>query len=591
MINYQNKKFKIIRFKTLAICLFFSLIFSCNITFPAVAKADNPIRKIWSGWLPYYGIAKGVPSTLNNLDLTSEISPFWYTYTNNQNIKDLYSSANPNLPVASTIAQLKSNGLKLLPTLTDGMSKNAMANLIANPSLQSNLINQISNLVSANQFDGIELDFENFAFVDSLDSWTTTQPNWINFIKNLSTSLHAANKLLAIDSPVQFDPTSGKKGYWVYSWKDIAPYIDRLRIMGYDYSVSKPGPIGPINWEENSLKYAVTVIPASKIYLGIPGYGRNWITQISGVCPSDVATTVSTKAPASTFVQNGAQVLASNLNANIVYDSATAEATFTYQKTYNGFTGNQSPTSCTVTGTAWFQNDQSFLARANLVSKYHLGGLAEWTLGFENSDTMNQIRSFAASIAPDQVLALLTSNQDQVPWGVPINLQAHFNLKDTTAVTGASTHLQRKDSLGNWQDISTGTSDNLGNISFDLISANSGSIRIITDSTWDKAASVSKTFNFQVLPKINLSAPLSVPYQEQFSITGNAIPANVNEQMQLYLNSRLIDKYNLTTSGLFSLMARAERKGINIYQVKVVDLNPNKKNQEISSAELVVLVR
>jgi len=44
--------------------------------------------------------------------------------------------------------------------------------------------------------------------------------------------------------------------------------------MTYDYSVAKPGPIGPISWTEKTLKYAISIMSPSKVYIGLPGYGR-----------------------------------------------------------------------------------------------------------------------------------------------------------------------------------------------------------------------------------------------------------------------------------------------------------------------------
>ena len=43
------------------------------------AQADNPPRKILSGWIPYYSIKTSLPAAINNADLIREVMPFWYT--------------------------------------------------------------------------------------------------------------------------------------------------------------------------------------------------------------------------------------------------------------------------------------------------------------------------------------------------------------------------------------------------------------------------------------------------------------------------------------------------------------------------------
>jgi spore germination protein YaaH len=180
---------------------------------------------------------------------------------------------------------------------------------------------------------------------------------------------------------------------------DISQDIDRLRIMAYDYSVAKPGPIGPITWTENTLKYAVSVMPASKVFVGLAGYGRDWVTKVDGVCPADVAKTVAVGAKAATFIMSNAVNLAAGYGATINYDDINQEANFTYQKVYNGNTATGLSTSCTATRVAWYQDSRSYQTRAQLVAKYRLGGLAAWTIGFEDQQAMGNIRSVALSIA------------------------------------------------------------------------------------------------------------------------------------------------------------------------------------------------
>jgi spore germination protein YaaH len=194
------------------------------------------------------------------------------------------------------------------------------------------------------------------------------------------------------------DPTGKQRGYYVYAWAAIAPYIDRLRIMTYDYSVSKVGPIGPISWAERTVQYAIKVMAPSKVFVGIAGYGRDWVTSVAGVCPANVASVIKPGAKAATFLMRNAQDLAATYGVTPTYDAKFGESTFTYQKVYNGNTSGGLATSCTATRTVWYQDAQSYALRAALVDKYRLGGLAAWTIGMEEPLAVEGIRNVATKL-------------------------------------------------------------------------------------------------------------------------------------------------------------------------------------------------
>ena len=146
------------------------------------------------------------------------------------------------------------------------------------------------HLAVANGYAGLDLDYEQFGFADGTSTWSSTRPNWVAFIVALSRGLHAQAKLLAVTVPPTYNGSRvNGSGYWVYDDGAIAPWIDRLRIMAYDYSLGSPGPVAPLYWVEAILRYAVTIVPPSKLQVGVPAYGRTWVTGISGTCPAGVA--------------------------------------------------------------------------------------------------------------------------------------------------------------------------------------------------------------------------------------------------------------------------------------------------------------
>ena len=494
---------------------------------PALAENPQP-RKIYSGCIPYYGMKTSLPAALNNADLIREVMPFWYTLKYNSNkvtISDLYSPANPSVPIATPLATMKNAGMLIIPTITDGTDKLVLSNLLSSEAGRTAAVNEINQLVLDRNFDGIDLDFEGFAFVDGNTTWNKTKPYWVAFIKQLSTTLRANGKLLSVTTPYLLDPATGKKGYFVYAWEEIATDIDRLRIMTYDYSVAKPGPIGPLSWTESTVKYATSIMPASKVFLGLAGYGRDWVTKVTGVCPADVAKSVVAGAKAATFLMSNAANLAAGYGATITYNETHQEATFTYQKVYNGNTSTGLSTSCTATRVAWYQDARAFEVRANLVGKYRLGGVVAWTIGFEEPQAMEKIRNVALSIAPDKVLSSITSDFTEFTYGQLINLTGTFTLADKQPIAALPVKVEVRNSLDqSWREITTLTTGLDGKVSLPIYLGVNQNIRLRSDGTWERLEGISNEQIIKVKPQIKIKAPTSVAMNSKISISGIVNP-------------------------------------------------------------------
>jgi len=520
---------------------------------PTPTPDVNPPRKILSGWIPYYSVKTAVPCALAHPELISEVTPFWYTLKDAKTIQDNYSAGNPSLPIAGTIAQLKAAGYLLLPTITDGTAtdpktgKNVqlvLSKLLADPTSEKSIITAITNLVSSNAYDGIDLDWENFAYVDPISTWSTTQARWVTFIAHLSAALHAQGKLLSVTTPPLFDPATGKKGYYLYAWSQIGSMIDRLRIMAYDYSTSTPGPIGPISWTESAVQYAISVMPASKVIVGIPGYGKDWVTKVAGTCPSlpiNYLKTVSTTASPATFVMHDAAGLAAAYGATPVYQDKFGESTFTYQKIYNGTTADGSLTTCTATRTAWYQDAKGFALRAGLVAKYRLGGIAEWTFGMEDPTAMDAIKAVALSIAPDQVIATLTSTSSNSVIGDLISLTSSLKKKDTTSFVGIPVQIEMKTSDGIWRPLDCGISKPYcaisgadGSITTPpiLLSENT-TIHALTEKAWDRLPGVTSELAVKVSRVLSWNIPTSMRHGASYTVSGVIQPRTAGVKISL----------------------------------------------------------
>jgi spore germination protein YaaH len=597
---------------------------------PPALAADNQPRKIVSGWIPYYSTKTVMPfikklptlptpaanspvtceaneysaedmALLNssylftNKDLMKEVMPFWYSLKTPTLIRDDYSTANPSWPIANTICLMRKSGLKLIPTITDGTDKLVLSGYLAKPEVRTTIVKTIVDLVNKYSFDGIDLDFEGFAFVDGNTTWPKTAPNWVLFVKELSVALRAQQKLLSISAPYAFNPAEKQKGYYVYSWAQIASSIDRLRIMTYDYSVAKPGPIGPISWTEKTLQYAISIMPASKVFIGLPGYGRDWITSVAGTCPVTAPPGLKAGAKAATFRMNYAAAKAAIDQAVPVFDVKSSEATYSYQQTFNGLTAKGAATACTVNRTVWYQNDRSYLERMNLVAKYRLGGAALWTLGMEDVAATTAMRNVALAIAPDTVLSTLTVEQVNSKgtfYGGVFTLKSTLTLKDKSPVAGIPVSLEIKRANENsWTPIAELISSVDGSVSVPITIGANASFRFTTQGTWERAESLSNEGKVVLLSRIVLERPTSVKSGKELIVKGTLLPvlAGQGVVLQKFVSGKWQNIGTTTTTGAngeFQVSLIEAKKGVIKLRVQITT-----KDEQVLTPEFTVVVR
>jgi spore germination protein YaaH len=554
----------------------------------ANADEEKLPRKILTGWMPYYSVKNSMAAILANKDLMGEVSPFWYSLTSATAIKDQYASAKLTIPKKTHLDILRANGLLIIPAITDGTKKLVLSGLLAKPSTRSQVVNTITKLVLTNNYDGIDLDLEGFAFSDGTASWAKTSTSWVLFIKELSTLLHANGKILSMTTPVVFDPAKKRGGsYWVYNWPETAPYIDRLRIMTYDYSTSRPGPIGPLEWTEATAAYAATLMPPSKIWLGVPGYGRDWITKVTGKCPATYAKLIKAGAKAAVFTANKGIGLASTYGAVPVYSEKMGEVTFTYEKTYTEGTA-----SCTATRVAWYQNSRAYLARMELVAKYKLGGLTQWTLGQEDAETMPALREYAKSISPDVIIASLASNKSEGLYGEKSRISALFTLSDKRPAAALPISIEaRGEDEVEWKVIGEATTSVTGIAEWDLILGRNMRFRAISPGSWERLSATSNELAVSVKPVLEINAPTVAKAGVEFAISVRAVPNEGSFNLEEFVKGKWvqIDQVTLgapTESVLFNVTSTA--RGFHKYRITTV---PSPRLLGKVSEEFTVLIR
>ena len=267
----------------------------------AQPTADNPAARpealtapahFVSGWVPYWGTTASRSAIINRSNSIGDVTPLFYGTNNDGTLRLL----GPQAQLDATITATRNAGRPLIVGIFDSTGKGIMSGILDNPSTRTAHVQTIVNLAVSKGYDGIDLDYEVFAFSHPRSEWPAITEDWVLFVSELSTALHNNGKLLSVTvPPVWFDSGGITRGYTVYAQDMIANAVDRLRLMVYDWSVSAPGPIAPMDWVNRVIAYSSAVVPVSKLQLGVPAYGRHWVTKKNATesCPDGAIRTDS----------------------------------------------------------------------------------------------------------------------------------------------------------------------------------------------------------------------------------------------------------------------------------------------------------
>ena len=519
------------RSRLLIFGLLISLLASVGITTNATAE-DRQLRKIFSGWMTDYstygdttkGQIQAMDYVVANAEMFGQILPFWYTITSATKIKDKYVTQN-SIDKAIPTTTLQSLGIKVLPTITDSTKEGELSKILGNDANRASLIKTITDLVLVNQFDGIDLNFEGFAYVDKIATWPTIQPRWVKFVSELSVSLHAQNKLLSVTTPYLLDPTTGKKGYYHYAWPEISSYIDRLNIMFYDYHKydTKPGPIGPISWFEPSLIYALKTVAPYKIYLGTPNYGYNWVTKVTGVCPTNTPASEKTSSNAAIIHQLKAQAILDKPGAVATYNEKFGETNVLYTAEFNGVNTSGAPTSCKVNHSAWYVDARGYFARAKLVEKYKLGGISEWEIGYGDNLAIAEVKKVAIAMGQDKVVGAAEASSEIGNYGEGISFSGSFKLADGRPVANVPVFIEIKRASGNVRKPITQTATD-GTFQTKILLGESSNISFTTDETLERTSGITPERTIGISRLVSWNIPASMKRGITYKISGQLQP-------------------------------------------------------------------
>jgi GH18 family chitinase len=325
-------------------------------------------------WAPYWALDASLAELDQRAGSMRELSPFWFNATGVDTIE-----VDPNASAELTeqfLDTARSSDAQIVPSIMDALPAGGMAAILADPATRSAHVAALRSFAADGDYDGLDLDYEQFAFADGRDTWAATRPNWVAFIDELGAALHADGRTLTVSIPPVYDAErTDDSGYWVYDYGAIVDHVDHIRIMAYDYSVDEPGPIAPLAWVESAIEGTIEASgQPDKLVLGLPAYGRNWPVLTAGDCPE-------------AEVQGRTTVSARSVDELIELRDATPEPVadtgewvFEYDLEVTDGT-----TSCVQTRRVHYVDGDGIRQRMDLAREHGLGGVALWALGFDDA--------------------------------------------------------------------------------------------------------------------------------------------------------------------------------------------------------------
>lgn len=325
----------------------------------ANSRSNCTLNKMIFGWHPYW--QNGLEANYQ-WNLLSDLCFFGYEVDASTGNAVSTHGWSTNNAVTTALAQGKK--VHLCVTLFSNH-----ATFFGSSSAQTTLINNLINLIQTRGAHGINIDFEGVP--------SSQSANMTNFMINLSNALHAANPnyqlsicLYAVDWSNVFDEPV------------LSQYVDFFTIMGYDYywsGSSQAGPNDPLygftDGYDRSLSRTITYyinagIPANKLVLGLPYYGREWET-VSNAIPSN---TTGNNVFSRTFrvVKNNTSGFYTSTNAQ--YNQRSQTTAYIFQ---NSGTWRQ----------CWITEGYGMRRRFDLVNQRGLKGIGIWALGYDDGYT------------------------------------------------------------------------------------------------------------------------------------------------------------------------------------------------------------
>ena len=283
-----------------------------------------------------------------SLPYMSCLTPFTYGITAGGELLPLEDAG-----LLSAARELGSLPLMHLSSMTEeGQFDNQRSGLVlTDPGIRRAFIASVLDTVRRRGYRGVDVDFE---FVPA-----EQRQAYIDFVDTLRRELTPLRyPVLTALAPKTYADQPGLL-YEGHDYAGLGAAADFVLLMTYEwgYAYGPPMAVAPIPQVRQVLDYAVTEIPADKIFLGIPNYGYDWPLPFR-----------QGETRARSLSNQEAVALAVRYGAEIGYDQ-TAQSPYFYYTAEDG-----------RSHMVWFEDGRSAAAKLRLAAEYGFHGAGYWNL-------------------------------------------------------------------------------------------------------------------------------------------------------------------------------------------------------------------
>jgi len=222
-----------------------------------------------SGWAAWWEEPKAYELAAKYPNKFLTLSPVWFMVDENLELKEVGIKEKKEV-----VLKLHNLGIKVLPSLGSELTGGEMSPLFSDQDKKETLIKKLTDYIINLGADGLDVDLESIKESDK-DSFT-------NFLREIADNVHDNKLTISVTVHAQTSKLEWE-GVLGQDLEEIGKLADEVRIMVYDkHSAStQSGPIAPISWIKDVVKYNAKLIDNEKIVIGIPSYGYIWTESYS----------------------------------------------------------------------------------------------------------------------------------------------------------------------------------------------------------------------------------------------------------------------------------------------------------------------
>ena len=360
----------------------------------------------YSGWIPWWQTDEGIESAEDNLRSLSTIYPFVYEVTEGGELVEKSDLSDDEWE--DLIEEAQDRDVAVIPTIA-WFNGAAIHAVLSDRDAREEHIEAIVAMVEDGDFDGVNIDYES--------KLAETKDDFSDFLEELKDEL-GRRKTLTCTLEARTPPASRyrevpTKLEYANDYEAIGEHCDYVEIMAYDQqridwrlNDARSGqpyiPVADVEWVEKVIIETLKDIPADKIVLGVPTYGRQWTIQVAPNWYKEYTSVGAINLP-------DAEELAEDYDVEIGRNSA-GEASFTFFPESSIFAllnqlptpkgtpkGNEAAAKALLFANAsgmtvpvnivWYSDAQAIEDKINLAKEYALKGVALFKIdGEEDQD-------------------------------------------------------------------------------------------------------------------------------------------------------------------------------------------------------------